>query len=58
MLQESALVRESAVHAVNPAILVGHINTTQLAESKADKFCEIDITKEPDMPTNQVDPDI
>ena len=46
------------MHAVNPAILVGHINTTQLAESKADKFCEIDITKEPDMPTNQVDPDI
>ena len=33
------------------------INTSQLAERKADKSCEIDLTKEPDMPTNQVDPE-
>ena len=34
------------------------ISTTQLAESKADMSCEIDITKEPYMPTNQADPEI
>ena len=34
------------------------ISTTQLAESKADTSCEIDITKEPYMPTNQADPEI
>ena len=39
MLPESALLRESAVHAVNIAILVRHVLYT-MAESKADKFCE------------------
>ena len=34
------------------------ISTTQLAESKADTSREIDITKEPYMPTNQADPEI
>ena len=33
------------------------INTTQLAESKPDKSCEIDLTKELDVPNNQADPE-
>ena len=32
-------IRERIMHAVNIAILVGHVRITQSAESKADKSC-------------------
>jgi len=56
-LNGDLLSTRESMHTVNIAILVGHV-FTQSAESKADKSCKIDLTKKPDMSTNQADPEV